>query len=70
LIRIDELVLSNEKITNSLIKFWDDVVSKLDDKQYILIQGRQAQFFMNVAAGYKSISYVQLVNKNDFKLFI
>jgi hypothetical protein len=38
LIKMDELVLSNEIITKSLKKFWDNVVSKLDDNQYILIQ--------------------------------
>jgi hypothetical protein len=66
LIKMDDLVLSNEKILDSLKKFWNDVVSKLDDNQYILIQFK----IVDVGAGYKSISYVQRVNKKDLSSLI
>jgi hypothetical protein len=66
LIKMDDLILSNETILESLKKFWNDVVLKLDDNQYILLQFK----IVDVNGEYNSISYVQLVNKNDLSSLI
>lgn len=53
-------------IKKLIISFWRDVVIKLDKNQYIRIQFKV--YIYN--KGYKSISYVETINKLDLRLII
>lgn len=65
-IDINQQNLSKEIIERSLKQFWKEIVLLLAENQYLLIQFK----IIDVLGNYKSISYVQLVNKNDLSSLI
>jgi len=62
-IKINNEILTETLIENSLSNFWKDIINNIDEKQYILIQFKIKQD----SGSWKSISYVQTVLKKDYR---
>lgn len=65
-ITLNNQIISDVTIKESLALFWKDIVSNLDVNDFILIQFK----IKDTLGEFKSISYIQRVNKNDFNLLL
>lgn len=65
-INLNNHIINDITIKESLILFWKDIVSNLDVNDFILIQFK----IKDTLGEFKSISYIQRVNKNDFNLLL
>lgn len=63
---IKNQILTNQHITIALLKFWNEIISKLENEQYIHIQFK-IKLDNNLI---RSISYIQTVKKEDYQLLL
>jgi hypothetical protein len=65
-IDIENQLLTNRLIKKSLNLFYKQIFSNLKDDQFILIQFK----IKELSGEFKSISYIQRINKNEFKTLL
>nr|QWO71399.1 DNA polymerase [Lyophyllum semitale] len=63
-VEFNNIILNSSDITNSLTQFWNDVMLQIDKNKVILIQFK----IKNSVGEYNSISYVQRVENDEYKL--